>query len=284
VPLHRIPFEELRSACRQKLETCELWLRRLIHEQLSRHFGASYFSQAFHNCKHIFSERIRAQAASRRAEHPDRYGSDIDTLMIEDLITVLCEKTLYNAFFASALKEAFPNGYAEARTFLQRLRRIRNALSHANPISVHDAERVLCYCDDVIGSMKAYYQAINMGNEYNAPLLVRFADSLGHSDLISTPSKNLDYTSEGTLRPGDALRLEVEVDSTFDPESFTVEWYSSSGDTGTGLCFTLEILARHVDERATFQVLLKSAKEWHRLGTCDARLALYYKILPPLTL
>jgi hypothetical protein len=281
VPLHTIPFEELRSACRRKLETCELWLRRLIHEELSRNFGASYFSDAIHKGNHIFNSKVRAHAAARRAEHADRYSTDLDALVIDQLVAILCKKDLHDAFFSSALRGAFPLGNEEARIFLQRLIPIRNALSHANVISVHDAERVLCYCDDVICSLKDYYQDQNMDRDYNAPLFIRFADSLAHSEVISKPFTTLDYTNESTLRPGDSLRLEVEVDSTFDPGSFTVEWNSSSGDTGTGLSFTLELQAKHVDERATIQVLLISDKVWHRMGHCDARLSLFYTILPP---
>jgi hypothetical protein len=283
VPLHSIPFDELRSACRQKPETCELWSRRLIHEELSRHFGASYFSDAIHNDNHIISKNIRAHAASRRAENADRYGREVDTLLIDKLVAILCKEDLHDAFFSSALKGAFPLGNEEARIFLQRLIPIRNALSHANPISVHDVERVLCYCDDIICSLKDYYQDQSMGRDYNAPLFIRFADSLAHSEVISKPLTTLDYTNESRLRPGDSLRLEVEVDSTFDPGRFAIEWNSSSGDTGTGLSFTLGLQAKHVDERANIQVLLISDQVWHRMGHCDARISLFYKILPPVS-
>jgi hypothetical protein len=285
VPLHKIPSEELRSACRQKLETCELWLRRLIHEEFSRRFGASYFSQGMQNGNAIFRKEIREHAASRMSENPGRYRREIDTLLMDYIVDTLCKHDLYTSCFSTPLRYAFPDGCQEARTFLSRLIPVRNALSHANPISVHDAERVICYCDDVIESLKQYYRDQNMAQEYNAPVFSRFVDSLGHSEIPAKSHQWLDFTGGPSLRPGDGIRLEVEVDSSFGPDEYTVDWAVcniADNERGTGTQILLEILPKHVGERLDIQITLNSTKAWHRHGSFDARLTITYKVLPPI--
>jgi hypothetical protein len=284
VPLHRLPTEDIRLACRQKLETCELWLRRLIHEELSQKFGAAYFNDGVHDGGHLFRTEIRTHAARRMAENPNRYNKPIDTLLFDHLIDTLCKHGLYNLCFSSSLKRAFPEGAQEARTFFSRLVPIRNALAHANPMSIHDAERVLCYCDDVIESLKDNYRELNMAQTYNAPIFTRLVDSLGHAETPANSHIWYRYL-DTALRPGDAIRLEAEVDSSFDPDDYTVEWCVCNigmGENGTGCHFALTLLARHVGEQLDIQVNLKSNREWHRHGSFDARMTISYRVLPPL--
>jgi hypothetical protein len=261
MPLHKLSSEELRLACRQKLETCEIWLRRLIHETFFSSFGPSYFDSGVFNGNNLFKSEIRELARHRPREQSARYSREIDTLLLEHLVATLCKQDLYSGFFQPALRHAFPDGNAEARTFLNRLVPIRNALSHANPISIHEAERVLCYCDDVIGSLKEYYQEQNMAEEYNAPRFVRFIDSLGHAEYPSNTHSHYDYRDESGLRPGDYIRLEVEVDASFHPEEYTVDWVVaniSSGESGLGTSFVLTIQPRHVGKSFNIQASLKS--------------------------
>ncbi len=284
--LHQIPFEQLRAACRQKLETCELWLRRLIHETFSSRFGKSYFNDGKYNDKYLFRKEIREHANRRKQEHPAQYNNkEIDTLLLEHIIDTICKPELYLEFFSPALCKAFPDGCDEARTFLLRLVPIRNALSHANPISVHDAERVLCYSDDVIESIKEFYKGKLMEQEYNAPQFTKFSDSFGNRELLSHTQKNLDYRQKTVLRPGDNLRLEVEVDSSFPPETYSIFWKVANipkGDKGSGTCLQLALHNRHVSEQFIIEVQLKSNRDWHRHGNFDARLTITYKVLPPL--
>jgi hypothetical protein len=256
VPLHRLPIEDIRLACRQKLETCELWLRRLIHEELSQRFGMGYFNDGVHDGVHLFRTEIRNHAARRMVESPNRYNKPIDTLLFDHLIDTLCKHGLYNLCFSSSLKRAFPEGAEEARTFFSRLVAIRNALSHANPISIHDAERVLCYCDDVIESLKEYYRELNMNQTYNAPIFTRFGDSLGNSEIPTHTEAWFRYTNT-ELRPGDTVRLEVEVDSSFSPDDYTIKWLVAGGnETGTGDHFVLTLLPQHVRELLSINAII----------------------------
>ncbi len=287
VPLYRIPSEELRLACRQKLETCELWLRQLIHEELSQRFGEAYFTEGTHDGNHLFKTEMREHAAKRMAENPNRYSSEVDTLMLDQVVDTLCKHNLNKLCFSSSLGLAFPEGPEEARTFLQRLVAIRNALSHANPVSVHDAERVLCYCDDVIEALKGYYKEKNMGKEYDAPMFIRFSDSAGHRQNLSKPTEMLGYRENSDLRPGEQLRLEVEVDASFDPSTYRVRWNTNApvlgADIRTGPSYVLTLQNRHVNQSLRIEVQLESNRPWHRFGTHDAELHILYKVLPPVS-
>ncbi len=151
--IHNHSFEEIRVATRQKLETCEIWLRRLIHEVFLESLGVSYFDDGEYKGSKLFRSEVRSHADSRMAAEPERYGRKVDTLTLNQIVDTLCKQDLYTGFFRPALQEAYPDGRSEARTFLGRLIDVRNALSHSNPISVHDAERAFCYCDDIIWSL-----------------------------------------------------------------------------------------------------------------------------------
>lgn len=42
MPLHSIPEKDLRDYCRRSIETLEVWLRRLIDEELRKVYGSNY--------------------------------------------------------------------------------------------------------------------------------------------------------------------------------------------------------------------------------------------------
>jgi hypothetical protein len=64
-------FNELRIACRHRLDSLEMWLRRIVHEQLSKAYGADYLSATVAEGEHLFSNTTRTQAEKRlRAATP----------------------------------------------------------------------------------------------------------------------------------------------------------------------------------------------------------------------
>lgn len=65
--LHLISSEELRVACRQRLESCELWLRRLVHDQLRKESGENYIDVAIIDGHAIFKTSIRGIMSTQRA-------------------------------------------------------------------------------------------------------------------------------------------------------------------------------------------------------------------------
>lgn len=285
MPLHLVPSDELRSACRQKIESCELWLRRMVHDCLRAEFGETYIQDAQLNGHYIFRSEIRKYAMNRLAAQPGQYRRQIDTLLLDHLVSIICKPDIFRKYFSDPLSWSFPNGNEPLRTVLNRLVTIRNSLSHANPLTLHDAERVLCYCDDVIYSLVHFYADQGMTNEFNAPLFTRFSDCYGHSELLQSSKNNLNYTDSRALRAGDSIRLEVEVDAHFPPDDYTVNWVVaniSSGERGLGLSFCLTLLPRHVGETFAVQATVISNKSWHRHSDHDAYLTVSYKVLPPI--
>lgn len=282
--LHLVSSEELRVACRQRIEACELWLRRLVHDQLRSEFGDSYLHTANVADHAIFKTDIRKHVATRLAANPTRYRRPIDTLQLDHLAAVICKPDAYQKFFRRAFQYEFPNGNEHLRVVINRLVPIRNALSHANPLSINDAERVLCYSSDIISSLTQHYADIGMNQEFNAPLFTRFSDSIGHVEHPKTSGEQLNFTEREPLRCGQSVRFEVEVDSHYSPDDYVVKWQVaniSHGESATGTYFELTLLPRHVNQNFAMFVSVTSTRDWHRHGNHDAQLVLVYTVLPP---
>lgn len=282
--LHLVPSEELRVACRQRLEACELWLRRLVHDQFRSDFGDNYLHTANVAGHAVFKADIRKHVAARLAANPARYRRPIDTLQLDHLATVICKPDAYEKFFRPAFHYEFPNGNEHLRVVINRLVPIRNALSHANPLSINDAERALCYSSDIISSLTKHYEDIGMNQEFNAPLFTRFSDSLGNVEHPKTSGEQLNFTEGSPLRCGQSVRLEVEVDSHYSPDDYVVKWQVaniSHGESATGTSFELTLLPRHVNQSFAMFVSVTSTRDWHRHGNHDAQLVLVYTVLPP---
>ena len=224
--LHLLSDDERRSLCRRELEGLELWLRRLIHEAFSAAHGADYLDAVDQGGRRLIKKQVAGDIADRRAREPLRYHRPVDAAHLDDLATVICNPENWRHYFGAALSGAFPLGNVEARTFLGRLVGIRNKLSHANPISVHEAARVTCYTLDVIEALKGYYMNRNLENEYNVPTIIRVTDSFGNVfDISGMRGAREDAIvrkaeSSGDLRPGERLSIEIEVDPSFERSNY----------------------------------------------------------------
>ncbi len=271
-----------RTKCRHRLEVLELWLRRLVHDKLSNAYGANYLDHEIGG-QYIFRGDTRRRAKQRMSDSPGRYSRPVDALILDDLVRTLCKPQLFNPHFRDALARAFPEGNAEAKTFLDRLVAIRNPLSHANPISYHQASRVFCYTEDVVDSIRHYYMAIGREKEFNAPMFAAFRDSTGNSATISDSKARLRFDT--MLRPGIEIRFEADIDDSFSADECTIAWRVaniSQGESGQGRSFVLDILPKHVGEEFAVTATLVSNKNWHRHQNFDARLIATYTVLPPL--
>ena len=178
--------------------------------------------------------------------------------------------------------------------FLERLIEPRNALAHSNPLSIRQAEQVICYSHDVIDAIKLYVEAINMAEDYNAPTIIKVNDSRGlvfHDSEIRKNRTGLGFVRltedrSAWLRVGDTLSLEVEVDPSFSPDDYRIEWsYENKeardrGDTPPNR-LVLEIRERHVNSRFDIYCKVISNKSWHRHGSLDDMVAISYRVLPP---
>jgi Swt1-like HEPN len=286
MPLHALSDDERRSHCRREIEALELWLRRLVHETFSAAYGAKYLDAKGEDGNKLFNAEMSRHIADRQTKEPSRYSRPIDATTLEDVVKVVCKTQTYNQHFREALRVAYPVGNQEARTFLGRVVEIRNNLSHANPITVHDAARAICYTQDVILSLKEYYAVMNAQNEYNVPSIIRIIDTLGNNHLRTSGESELDCRKSGRLYPGSRLTIEVEVDPTFDRSSYRLEWscfsigYRDVSDTNR---FTINIDNSHVQENFRLTCMVISKQDWHRYGYCDDSFTIVYKVLPPLS-
>lgn len=282
VPFRAMSTDEIRGVVRHQIETLERWLRRLIDDVTQNHYEGSL------SCLPMKKE-ILSKAAARRQKEPRRYPREVDALLFEDLIAIICHPQQYFNF-QKALSEAFQNGENEARTYLNRIVDARNPLAHANEITTHQALRVACYSADVIDSLKAYYKRNNMAQTYNAPSIIRIWDdraNVGDATQLPTDGAVRYFDFKTTqLRPGDVLQLEVQPDESFAEDSYRIDWVVnnvSSPQRGTGRKISVVLENRHVSANGFMvSVEMISNESWHRYGNADDRITLHYSILPPI--
>ncbi len=286
--VYKLTDNELRNLCKEKLESLENWLRRLIDEIPTAEYG-DYFSYS-DSAGNLINNDILNSLKNRMGKNPSRYQRKIDAVLLDDTISIICNRKLY-ALFKPALEGAFPYGADEARTFLNRLIDPRNQLAHANSISQRQAEQVICYSNDVIESMKTYYAKMGMQQDYNVPLILKVTDSFGNTffrDQLSNGdeaelAKVLSHKSQFFLRPGDLLTVEVEVDPAFNPNSYKINWHVNGiiEDDFDRSKAVVKITNQHVAQSCCVYCCVTSNKEWHRMSQgCDDILLLYYRVLP----
>jgi hypothetical protein len=295
MPFHRLSVNEIRDYCKQTIESLEYWLRRLIDETLKNSYGTNYFEAIDKDGSNMINKRIRTSIKTRYDSNSDQFSRIIDASSLDDCIDIICNPVLFQKHFREAFKTAFPDGNSrdETRTFLKRLVEPRNLLYHANPISVRQAEQVICYSHDIIASLKKYYEELKVVQNYNVPMIIKITDSFGnevHSTQIRRNNTgrgfyNFNDNERNFLRPGDTLRLEVEVDSSFPRDSYTINWvhsYAGFDIIDDGRSLVLHINNRCVREDFTINCKVTSKEEWHRCGDCDDAVTLLYKVLPPI--
>lgn len=290
--LSSLPDSDIRSICKQKIESLEHWLRRLIDDTLTPVYG-DYFSHEDLSGNRLIKSALASQVAERQLREPSRYPRKIDAVLLDDAIEILCKPELYKNHFRTPLVHAFPDGREEAKTFLGRIQAPRNNLAHANAISARAAEQIICYSNDVIESLREHYKSLNMQQEYDVPLILRVTDSFGQTftrgQLLTAQDGGiaLSYISNSAhhLRPGDTLTLELEVDPSYDSESYTIAWTSTKKLDGAHNSpkLAITILDRHVGQSLDIQCRITTKRTWHRMRMgMDDFLIANFKVLPPL--
>lgn len=277
MPFRDMSTDEMRSLVRHQIETLERWLRRLIDDALRARYGGALSALPI-------KQDIKTKAADRRTGEPLRYPREVDALLFDDLVAILCHPQLYG-HFQDALRDAFPDGVAEARTFLSRIVDPRNPLAHANDITSHQALRAMCYATDVIGSLKAHYARNNMAQTYNGPSFYRVWDGIGNSAQIDRTNHAEARFNATPLRPGDVLEIEVQVDESLAEHPFEIEWIVCNvrvAERGSGHKFVLPIRPVHVNQDGlTIRCQIVSTREWQRHGAYEAMFHVFYPVLPP---
>lgn len=266
-----------------------MWLRNTIDVAMTQEFGEDYiFAVDGASENHVLGRKIRDRIAMRANGDRWRYPRDIDAAPLADAIDIVCHRKLYNRVFKPFFESAYPSGADELRHFLDRLIAPRNALSHANPISVRQAEQIICYSNDVIDAIKKHMEVVNMGREFNAPSFIRFADSNGTrlegaelADVASLGFINISEKPEGQLTVGDTLRMEVEVDPSFAPDSYEIKWhFPGLKVVDRGSVCVLEFEDAHVSEQFVMTCSVTSNRTWHRHGIWDDIVKIVYRVFP----
>jgi hypothetical protein len=212
---------ERREIARRHLDSAEAWLRRIIDYQLSAAFGANYWDAIMPSGTPVISQRFRKAVAERRAAEPDRYTRNVDATQFDEAADLILHPQLYPDHFRAALTFAYPDGASEARTFLSRLNDHRNRIAHGGTCSGRDLEQCVCYSNDLIDSLKAFFRTQNMARTFNVPTFVRAVDNRGNEFHLSPNADDqgqfIDVRIKGTgdLHPGDELVIEAEVDQSF---------------------------------------------------------------------
>jgi len=290
MPLSKLTESELREACRARLEMLELWLRRLIHEQFEQIYSSDILNAKNAAGDFVLKKELREHIEKHLHDRPGRYKRPVDAALLDDLITIICKPDTYTNCFATALAVAFPLGNEEAQNFLNRLLVPRNHLSHANPISIRQAEQVICYSNDIVYALRDFYAMIGKADAYNAPIILRMWDSFGHSEHAQAANAALphkfDYSDDPAsyLRPGDTQTIEIEVDPSFSDEGFIVKWAANYVDHQPGerlVKFVLPIEDRHVGYQMPIVIKIISHQDWHRHQVWDDFWQVIYRVLPP---
>lgn len=289
---YQLTDAEIRNVCKEKLESLEYWLRRLIDEVLTAEYG-DYFNHQDASGNRIIRNASVIEFQKRIDGEPGRYPRLVDAMLLDDAVNIITNPTLYNRHFSDFLKEAFPEGREEARTFMKRLIDARNPLYHANTISTRKAEQVICYSNDIIDSIKNQYTRKGMDNDYNVPLILKVTDSFGnvyhraHMDVLHDGGVIKNFTADAAfyLRVGDVLTLELEIDPSFDERDYSITWGSAKGlppcDTASKK-LVIQITDKQVAQSFDIQCQILSNKEWHRMSMgADDLLIFNYKVLPP---
>lgn len=284
---------ELRELCRREVEALEHWSRRLIHEILSAAYSSDYFHFQKEDGEPLFKKSLVERIEEMKESAPERYPRLIDATSLDDIISIICREDLYREHFKTALQQFYPNGSYEVRTFLERVAQIRNKLSHANDISIREAEQTICYCHDFIEGLKIYYKTIGKEREYNVPLFTKVIDSKGSVIFREDNASRwevYDHFCE-SLHSGEIYRLELEIDPNFEQSKYCVQWFGKCGFNGeyfrqvvdNELTFEFQVNNNMVGRTIEINCRLTSNKSWHKYGSFDDYFSMsIYKILPPI--
>ncbi len=283
---HNFSVEELRSYCRANIESLEMWARHLIHQKMSEKYGENYVEFQNQDGTFLIKKELRNHVNQMIAKEPQRFKRQVDALFLENIIFFLCNQNWYRDLFKEALDYIYPQGCAEVREFLSRLLPIRNALSHANPISIHQAQQAICYSQDFIEGLKKYYRDKGVEKMWNVPRIIRFSDSLGNS--VENPIDILGGTINRVstaLYCGDTYSITVEIDPSFERDSYKIIWLNEMAKIKrfqNSETFSITFGPQDIAETHLIECQIISNKEWHKYTYYDCRVCWHLTVLPPI--
>lgn len=264
---------------RRHTDNVESWLRTLVHNTLFGSDGTKYITAG------NWKSHIKSSVKKKCDQDPEKYLREVDATTFGQLIEIVCSQD-YWPKWSEGLSGAYPDGLSEARTFLQRLQLIRNDVSHGQICSGRQLEQAVCYSNDLADSIKDFYRRKGLDRQYNVPTFTKYYDNIGNTVHLAPGHHfrglNFSDTGQRLLYPGDFLIAEVEVDPSFDTGDFGVIWWvKTASDKGQGTSAKIRIENKHVGERLELQFKLTTNRDWHRGGSYDDAIDIYYKVLPP---
>lgn len=284
---HSFTEEELRSYCRQSIESLEMWARRLIHEEMTKRYGDNYVDYKISSENYLIKKEVREHIHWMLQNEPGRFHRAVDTLFFEHIIYFLCHPMFYRDMFGKPLKCAYPNGKEETRVFLERLTPVRNALSHSNPISVRQAEQAICYSHDFVDGLKKYYKEKGEEQMWNVPHIIRITDSLGN--VINNPAEKSSVDSVFQVKQemhfGDTYSVNVEIDTAFDENEYDIIWKNQNREVkefNNKKSFVITFDESDISEVHTIVCIVISHKPWHKYQHHDCRVTLLFSVYPPM--
>lgn len=285
--LYKYTEEELRSICKSSIDSLERWARIIMDRSLREEYGSEYFDFKFPDGNRLIKNSISVKATDMIKEHPERFARKIDTLFLEEIISIMCRQDLYDNFFKTALNDTYPCGYIQAKKTLESLVPIRNELSHGNSIAIRDAEKVICYSNDFIDGVKCFFEKEGMDKMFNVPNAIKLTDSLGNEYYLT----NADCPEVIRVEDGSELRkfsvgekysIWATLDPSFPRETFTINWKINnkiqSNNEKVSFVFSEEMVA--TEFYLTFEIIQN--KKWHKYNYLDQRVIVCMCVLPPM--
>lgn len=271
-------MEELRSYCRTTIESMELWGRRLINDLMIPEYGEDYLHAKLPNGEGIIKASRLRSLEERKRNEPERYPRWVDTLFLDDIRYILCKQMFYEKLFKQALKHIYKQGRDEADYYLQAIEPIRNNLCHANPISIRQAEKAICYSHDFIDGIQQYYKEIGKERMWNVPTILKMTDSLGNQYF------NRNNTIDHVFYVGETYSINAEIDSSFATSEYDIRWLRRSGhpfcSSSNDTHFVITFAEEDVNQSLSIRCLVTSKKSWHRYDYCDDEMSISFTVLP----
>lgn len=284
---HRFSDEELRSYCRASIETLEMWARRLIHDEMSTRYGDSFLEVKQPDGQYFVKSEIREHVKWMMQTNGDRCKRVVDALFFEHIAYFLCHPEFYKQLFKVVFNKVCPSGVAELKGTLNKIQPIRNSLSHANPMSVRQAERAVCYSHDLVDAIKEHYKRKGEEQVWNVPRIIRISDSLGN--VFDNPEDfhglQSIFTISDAVTCGDSYSVTVEIDSSWQPEEYTIKWEAGNRkqqEYADKRKFTKIFEPKDVGVTYFISCTVIQHKEWHKHGSHDCKVSLLLSVLPPI--
>lgn len=264
------------------LKKAENSIRDVIHYILTNSLGSDW-----HNRCGVSPDRV-SKWEEKRAEEQKRTGrSDPRLIYYSDFYDL---KTIIKKSWDNGLKEVFEK-LKGIENLLDLLDENRNPIAHQRELLPYQKHIVEGVSGKIRSQITGYFCKMETGDAYY-PRIEFIQDNLGTS--WSAGSKNV-VPHGPILRPGDLLQFVVTATDPLGeqltyilcPEGLVRDKVENF--TGE---FEFEVLPKHVQQRMSIHLIVRSPREFHALAKgyygdplhgADHVVTFFYEVLPPLS-